>query len=112
MKFCNMPYERVDLKETEREFKILLDDFKSSKSGEEQFQVHQRFYALTDQVETMMTIAQIRHNIDTTDEFYSKEQDYYDEISPKYNNYVIEYVKLINESPFRKELEEKIGSVA
>ena len=44
--------------------------------------------------------------------FYSAEQDYYDEMSPRYSNMVIEYQKLLYDSPYRKVLEEKIGPVA
>ena len=38
----------------------------------------------------MMTLAQTRHDGNTADEFYSAEQDYYDEMSPRYSNMVIE----------------------
>jgi M3 family oligoendopeptidase len=60
----------------------------------------------------MLTIAQIRHDIDTQDEFYDKEQAYYDEIMPKLSNMQVMYAKLMYESPFRAYLEEKIGKVA
>ena len=43
----------------------------------------------------MMTLAQTRHDGNTADEFYSAEQDYYDEMSPRYSNMVIEYQKLL-----------------
>ena len=44
--------------------------------------------------------------------FYSAEQDYYDEESPRYSNMVINYEKLLYESPYRNVLEDKIGLVA
>ena len=112
MKFMDMPYERVDFEGAEKEFLILMEEFKGAKNGEEQFAVHEKFYELCDRVMTNMTIAQIRHDIDTTDEFYSKEQDYYDEIQPKIGNLMVSYQKLLYESPYRAYLEEKIGPVA
>lgn len=112
MKFMDMPYERVDFEGVEKEFLVLMEEFKGAKSGEEQFAVHERFYGLCDRVMTNMTIAQIRHDIDTADDFYSKEQDYYDEIQPKIGNLMVSYQKLLYESPYRAYLEEKIGPVA
>lgn len=35
---------------------------------------------------TQMTITNIRHDIDMTDAFYEKEQEYYDEIGPEIQN--------------------------
>lgn len=112
MKFKDMPYERVDFDRVEKEMKALMEDFDAAKSGEEQFEVHRKYYKLTDQVETAMTIAHIRYDADTSDEFYSKEHEFYDEKGPVYSNLVLEYQKKLYASPYRSYLEEKIGSVA
>ena len=112
MKFSQMPYERVDMEELKKNFDQLLQDFDAASSGEEQFQVHQRFYRITDHAMTQMTIAEIRHDIDMTDEFYSKEQDYYDQNRPVMQNLVVAYRTKLYNSPYRAYLEEKIGPVA
>ena len=112
MKFKDMPYERVDFDRVEKEMKALMEEFDAAKSGEEQFEVHRKYYKLTDQVETAMTIAHIRYDADTSDEFYSKEHEFYDEKGPVYSNLVLEYQKKLYASPYRSYLEEKIGSVA
>lgn len=112
MKFQNMPYERVDMEQLKKDFAQLEQDFEHANSGEEQFAVHQRFYHLTDHVMTEMTIAEIRHDIDMTDEYYSKEQDYYDENGPVFRNLMVSYQTKLYHSQFRPYLEEKIGSVA
>ena len=57
----------------------LIRELEAAKSGEEQFEVHQKYYALTDRVMTLMTIANIRFDIDTSDKFYEEEHKYYDE---------------------------------
>ena len=59
MKFKDMPYERVDFDKVDEEFKQLMAEFDAAKSGEEQFEVHKKYYDLTDRVSTMMTIANI-----------------------------------------------------
>ena len=107
-----MPYERVDFAQVEKEMKELTREFEEAKSGEEQFAVHQKFYALTDRVSTYMTIANIRFDIDTSDKFYDGEHQYYDEKRPVYRNLVLEYEKRMYESPYREYLESKIGQVA
>ena len=112
MKFNDMPYERIDFTKVESEIKELMKEFDEAKSGEEQFSIHQKYYKLTDHVATMMTLAHIRFDIDTKDEFYEKEQAYYDEKSPIYENLVLEYQKKLYESPYRDYLESKIGPVA
>ena len=112
MKFSQMPYERVDMEELKKTFAQLEKDLDAAASGEEQFEVHKRFYEVTDHVMTLMTIAEIRHDIDMTDEFYGKEQDYYDENAPLVQNLVVSYRTKLYHSPYRAYLEEKIGPVA
>ncbi len=112
MKFQEMPYERVDFDQVEQKMRKLMEELESAKSGEEQFAVHQKFYELTDRVSTLMTIAHIRFDIDTTDEFYNGEKAYYDEKGPIYSNLILEYQKKLYASPYREFLEKKIGPVA
>ncbi len=112
MKFKDMPYQRVDFDQVEKEMQELMKAFDEAQSGEEQFAVHQKYYELTDRVGTQMTIAHIRFDVDTTDEFYSKEQDYYNEKRPILHNLMLAYENKLYESPYRAYLEEKIGVVA
>lgn len=112
MKFKDMPYERVKFEETEKEFRSIIDEFKAAESGEAQFEVHKKYYDLNNRVTTMTTIAQIRHDIDTTDEFYSAEREYYDDMAPKLENLAVEYRQAMYGSPYREHLKAKIGEVA
>ena len=112
MKFKDMPYKRVEKEQVEQDFRKLMEEFQAAKSGEEQFAVHQKYYKLWAEVMTDMTIAQIRYDVDTSDEFYDKERAYYDELAPVLSNLQIEYQKLLYNSPYREYLESKIGPVA
>lgn len=112
MKFKDMPYQRVDFEEVKVRFDEIMKAFQDAKSGEEQFEVHKQYYKLVDEVSTLMTIAHIRHDVDTSDEFYDKEQTYYDEVEPEFNNMLNAYQRLMFESKYRDYLEEKIGKVA
>ena len=112
MKFQDMPYERVDFEQVEKDMQQLMEEFDAAASGEQQFAVHEKFYALTDKVSTLMTIAKIRFDVDTSNEFYEKEHEYYDEKEPIYSNLVLNYQKKLYDSPYRDYLEKKIGPVA
>ena len=112
MKFSEMPYERVECDKVKEEFLAIMEASKAAKSGEEQFGVHKKYYALMNRVMSMMTIAHIRHDGYTEDEFYKAEQEYYDQVGPELQNLVVAYSKSLYESPYRAYLEEKIGPVA
>ena len=112
MKFSEMPYERVEFDKVKEEFIAIMEASKAAKSGEEQFEVHKKYYALTNRVMSMMTIAHIRHDGYTEDEFYKAEQEYYDQVGPELQNLIVAYSKSLYESPYRTYLEEKIGPVA
>lgn len=112
MKFSEMPYSRIDMDEVRMEMENLTRRLEEAGSGEEQFAVHQDYYRFTDHIMTLMTLAEIRHDIDMTDEYYKAEQDYYDTVMPQIRHLNVEYQKKLYESPFRPYLEEKIGKVA
>lgn len=111
MKFSEMPYTRVDMNKVEETYKDLIERAKNARSGEELFAVHQERYQFMGDVATNMTLAHIRHDIDTADEFYTAENDYYDEVGPLLENYDNMYSKVLFESPHRAYMESKIGKV-
>lgn len=113
MKFQDMPYERIDFAKVQEEMGELIRELDAAKSGEEQFEVHQKYYALTDRVMTLMTIANIRFDIDTSDKFYEEEHKYYDEQGPVFSNLVLAYQKKLYESPLQSLSggEDRSGSV-
>ena len=61
---------------------------------------------------TMRSLAGIRNDIDTRDPFYDAEVAFYDAEMPKLQKVFKAWTKATLESPFRKQLEEKYGSVS
>lgn len=112
MKLSEFPYERVDFTKMEKELSDLTKALDKAESVEEVFAIHKKYYKMQDDVMTAMVLANFRNNIDMTDEFYEKEKDYYDEMMPGFWNAMVEYQKKLYHSPFKKEMEEKIGHVA
>lgn len=112
MKFKDMPYQRVDFDQVEKEMTALMQEFDAAKSGQEQFEVHKKYYELVDRVSTLYTISHIRYDVDTSDTYYEKEHEYYDEKMPVFQNLVLAYEKKLYASPYREYLVGKIGPVA
>ncbi len=110
-KFKDLPYERPDIDAFEKTAAELTTRQQAAKSGEEQFEIHKEFYKLANDFETAYNIAYIRHDADNTDEFYEKENDYFDEVMPRVSNATIKYNNVLAASPYKDFLETKLGPV-
>lgn len=108
MRFQDMPYERVEYKEIEKAFQQIINNFDKATSGEEEYKVHKEYYVVMKIYETMMNIAGIRHDMNTKDEFYEKEQNHYDHISPKVENLNNQYCKKLYNSPHKEFLKKRL----
>ena len=82
MKFNDYKYEKINIDETKEKFSNLIKSFSDAENLEEQTKYMDEIIKLRNHIETMETLVSIRHSIDTTDEFYDKENEYVDEISP------------------------------
>ncbi|MGO4111143.1 M3 family oligoendopeptidase [Paenibacillus sp. YAF4_2] len=109
MKFNEYRYERPDVAAFEKQFKELLAAFSSAGNYEEQDAAMSGMNKLRSEFDTMQQIAYIRHSIDTNDEFYKAEQDFFDENGPVVQEYITDYYRALVGSAFRAELENKWG---
>lgn len=107
--FNEYKYERPDIKKVEESFKGLISDFKSATSEEGQSKVLKSITDLRNNFETMSVLVNVRYTVDTTDEFYSKEMEYIDEVTPIFEGLVTEFYKVLIVSDYRSELENKWG---
>ncbi|MDR7869441.1 MAG: M3 family oligoendopeptidase [Tissierellaceae bacterium] len=109
LKFNEFKYERPDINNITEKFTSLINEFKKSKDVDTQNNVLKEINIIRSNFETMGSLVHIRHSINTEDEFYGKEQDYFDEVSPLYQNMVMEFYKSLVESEFKDQLEEIWG---
>ncbi|AWP26721.1 M3 family oligoendopeptidase [Paenibacillus sp. Cedars] len=109
MKFSEYRYERPDVKAFEQKFKEQLNAFTSARTYEEQDQAMTRINKLRSEMDTLGQLVSIRHSIDTNDEFYKAEQDFFDENGPVIQEYITDYYRALVDSKFRTELEDKWG---
>lgn len=111
MTFSQIPYQRADLAAWKAQVEDQTRRFRQAKTFEEADAIFREAEDSSVEYDTMVTLASIRHDIDTRDEFYDAENDYYDAQLPTLEAAFKAWTLATLESPFRKELEEKYGAV-
>ena len=107
MNFNDYKYERIDIDAVKKQFEELIGSFSKADSAEKQCEIMDKVINLRNHIDTMITLVSIRHSINTADDFYDKENDYCDEISPLLYGFTTDFYEALVTSKFRKELEDK-----
>ena len=111
MKFSEMPYTRPDPEAVKAGMTELTGRLKSAKSYAEARAIFLEKEEKEKQVDTMGTLAYVRHSIDTRDEFYDGEIEFWDEIGPELEEYEQAWIDAMLASPFRREFEAEYGDL-
>jgi len=111
MKFSQMPYERPAFEELNAKFHNILARFKAAGNAKECFAAYKEYDELYGEYDTVSTLAWVRNSLDTTDEFYNAEKEFWDETEPMLEEVIKEFTAALLESPFRSEMEAKWGSL-
>ena len=102
-----MPYERPDIEA----LKKFLDDAAARLAAAGTFEEADEVFLEVERgmshAETMLTIANIRHDINTADEFYDKEVEFADQALPELQEYSQKWDLALLKSPFRADFERK-----
>ena len=109
MKFNEYKYKHLDLEKIKKEFSELIESFEKAENVEGQIIALDEIIKLRNHIETMQTLVSVRHSIDTNDEFYDKENEYMDEISPILFGFTNDFYKALVNSKFKDELIQKYG---
>ena len=102
MKFSQYRYERPNYEEVKELFLDLVLKIKNAKSYEEQHGYITELNNIRKNIETMSTLVSIRNSINTADEFYEKEKDYWDEYGPLYMELNSDFYKAIVTSKYKE----------
>ncbi|WP_153730620.1 M3 family oligoendopeptidase [Sporosarcina obsidiansis] len=108
--FDDYQYTRPNMDELTSKFHSLLETFQQATSFEDQSGIIEQINTLTRNYNTQENLMYIRSSIDTNDNFYQQERDYFDEIGPQFQALQSDYYKALIATPFRHELEIKWGS--
>ena len=105
MKFSEIPYERVDAEALMAAIDDIAERFENAKSGKEQLDLLYELQQTQKHFESMSCVAYVRHTINTNDEFYDAEKNYYDEMGPLISEKLQRISLAMVNSPYRAELE-------
>ena len=113
MIFSEIEYRRADL----QALKARAAELTQALAAADSFEAAEAAFLAMDalengEVRTMRTLAQIRRDIDTRDEFYDGENRFYNRELPKVQPMKQAWTEVLLKSPYRGALEEKYGAVS
>ena len=111
MKFSEMPYVRPDLAAFQAKAEDIAQRIAGAVSADAVVEAYGEFDKIQGEVNTALSLAYVRHTIDTRDAFYDRENDYADEIAPAVQEAEQKVTKALLASPFRAELAERFGEL-
>lgn len=96
MGFNDFSYVRPNYDEVKAKLIFLIDKLSTDDLIEKVKETINQINVVRNNVVTMGTLASIRNSINTEDEFYDKEREYWDEYEPLYNEvYTLFYKALV-----------------
>ena len=104
MKFNEFEYVHLDYENLKEEYKKYLEELTKSNNSKEFMEVFGKINEFRGHVFTMSTLVSIRHTINTADEYYDKENEYWNNTMPLLQEYEVEFSKIVLNCPFRNEL--------
>ncbi|MBQ5414627.1 MAG: M3 family oligoendopeptidase, partial [Firmicutes bacterium] len=111
MTFKEMPYSRYDCEQLKKDLAELTESFAAAKSYEEAKALFLKSEEDGKHFETAVTLAQVRHSIDTRDKFYEDECNYYNRMIPEVEEYSQKWNLAMLKSPFRADFEKEYGDL-
>ena len=105
MKFSELKYERLSYEDLKKEYEEKLSALKQSTDEESFMKAFDEINAFRGHVSSMQTLCSIRHTINTADEFYDKENAYWDQTMPLMQVYEVELAKFMLSNPYREKLD-------
>ncbi|MGM0169510.1 hypothetical protein IGI39_003826 [Enterococcus sp. AZ135] len=106
MIFSEFPYERPDLTQYESTFKAANQRFSEADDYSKAQQALKELNHLRSNMSKNMKLAYIRYSVDTSNQFYSKENDFWDHHEPLVSQIHNHFYQSLLSSPFRTQLEE------
>ena len=109
MKVSELKYERVTIEYLTEKVGEILKKMENATCVQDVLDARKAYNDLSEEYSTASALSYMRYTINTADEFYLAEKDYYDEISPEAANLDLAYNTALLSSPFRPELEKTLN---
>lgn len=110
VKFSEMKYSRPDIGKMQEQFDTLLKEFDNAGTAGHQRETLSKINALRSDFQTLAAIASVRNSINTTDNYYEKEQEFFDDNEPALLDMKVKLYKSLGNSRFKGELKEAFGN--
>lgn len=112
MKFSEYPYKRPDKNACIDKLNQVFEKAKSATSAQDQIDAAKEYMDISLNIDTMGTLAYIRHTLNSADEFYKAENEFYDEFGPLVAEKAQKLFQIFVDSEYRSELEKVWGKKA
>ncbi|MGL4999656.1 MAG: M3 family oligoendopeptidase [Cetobacterium sp.] len=109
MKFCNFEYKKPNYNEVKLTLTDLIMSLKDSKDLKSTIEIIDKINSIRNNISSMSSIANIRHTINTEDKFYDDENEYWDEISPLYEELDFNFYEVLVNLKNKDELVKHYG---
>ncbi len=104
MDFTQVPYQRPDLDAFKTKIHQLSAQLAKAQNAFLAKVVATELVSLVNEKDSQEMLATIRNSIDTEDDFYKKESEFWDEFGPQFEDALTEYQIAVVNSPYQKEL--------
>ncbi len=111
MKFKEMPYKRPALDEVTAKLTNMIEKLQAAQDYGQAKEAFLLWEEENRHLQTMGTLASIRHSIDTRDPFYEAEDTWWNQTSPQLEEYNQKWLDAMLCSPFRPDFEEEYGKL-
>ena len=110
MKISEIEYKRPNVDEIKKLYSDYIEAFtKEGVTAEEQADIYRKMNETDEEIATMASLAYVRFTLNTNDEFYVKEMDFYNEAEPVFTGLKTIFADAMLKSPHREYLEKEFS---
>lgn len=110
-KFNDYKYERPDLEKLKNDLETQIALIGTGHDLETEVKAIYEVFKINDYIATQSDLVAIRNSLNTNDEFYEKEQEFFDENGPHLQQYEHKFIEQCLKSEHRKALDKEFGEL-
>lgn len=107
----DLPYKRYEIETFKNAFEAFEKSANEAKTAKEFLAAREVFLTEAKHYQTMSALANCRFTLNTADEFYQAEMDYYDQNGPLFQEVFVKYGDVMLNTPFRSELKKQLNPI-
>ena len=104
MKFNEFVYEHLDYETLKKDYEEKIGMLQTCNDPDSFMKVFEEINTFRGHIHSMVTICTIRHNVNTADEYYDKENEYWDNTMPLLQQYEVGLSQILLKCPFKDQL--------